>query len=274
MIQEIFPHVFHKEFTPRQVKSEDYLFVFRADTVLLRVEENKIHLPTVEALGIDPAECRSLFRQDDRWYTMLIDRDMEPPRGYAYYNKHQYREFGPMEVLFPCAVAGSLNRWYRANRFCGACGCKLMDRREELGRICPECGLKVRPKIMPAVIAAIRNGDKLLLTRYHGPASKRAALVAGYNEIGESIEDTLRREVMEEVGLQVKNLQFYKTQPWVITDSLMIGFFCDLDGDDTITRQKSELSAASWVARQDLPEDTAHLSLTAEMIDVFRQGLV
>ena len=99
------------------------------------------------------------------------------------------------------------------------------------------------------------------------------ALVAGYNEIGESIEDTLRREVMEEVGLKVKNLTFYKTQPWVITDSLMIGFFCDLDGEDVITLQQSELSMGTWVERKDLPPDTTHLSLTAEMIEQFRLGL-
>ena len=273
MIQEIYPHVFHKEFTARQVSSTDYVFVCRQDTLLLKVQDNRISLPTVAELGIDPALCRSLFQQDDRWYAMLREGDLEPPEGYDYYTKHQYREFGPMEVLFPVAVAGSLNRWYRVNRFCGACGQKMQDRADSLGLICPQCRNKVRPKIMPAVIAAIRNGDQLLLTRYYGPASKRAALVAGYNEIGESIEDTLRREVMEEVGLKVKNLEFYKSQPWVITDSLMIGFFCDLDGDSTITRQVSELSAAAWVSRNELPVDTAHLSLTAEMIDVFRRGL-
>ncbi len=273
MIQEIAPHVFHKEFEYRQVTEADILFVFRQDTVLLKVTDGQLHLPTVKELGADPKACRSLFRQDDRWYSMLIDGDMTPPEGYDYYSKHQYREFRPMEALFPCAVAGSLNRWYLANRFCGCCGEPLRDSTKELALLCPNCGKKVRPKIMPAVIAGIRKGDKILLTRYNGPASKRLALVAGYNEIGESIEDTLRREVMEEVGLRVKNLRFYKSQPWVITDSLMIGFFCDVDGDDTITMEKSELSMAAWVDRRDLPEDTTHLSLTAEMIEQFRLGL-
>ncbi len=273
MIQEIYPHIFHKEFQFRTVSQEDILFVFRQDTVLLKVVNGQLHLPTVKELGAGPQFCRSLFRQDDRWYAMLIDRDLDAPKGYAYYNKHQYRNFRPLEALFPCAVAGSLNRWYLANRFCGRCGSKLKDSTKELALLCPNCGSKVRPKIMPAVIAGIRNGNKILLTRYNGPASKRVALIAGYNEIGESIEDTLRREVMEEVGLRVKNLRFYKSQPWVITDSLMLGFFCDLDGDDTITMEKSELSMAAWVDRADLPQDNAHLSLTAEMIEQFRLGL-
>ena len=272
MIQEIYPHVFHKEYEARSVTEDDFLFVFRQDTVLLKITDRQIHIPTVKELGVNPKACRSLFRQDDRWYTMLVDRSLEPPEGYDYYNKHQYREFLPFEALYPCAVAGSLNRWYMSSRFCGCCGTPLEDCRNQLARICPKCGKKVRPKIMPAVIAGIRKGNQILLTRYNGPASKRVTLVAGYNEIGESIEDTLRREVMEEVGLKVKNLQFYKTQPWVITDSLMIGFFCDLDGEDTITLQRSELSMGTWVSREDLPEDTTHLSLTAEMIEQFRLG--
>ena len=272
MIQEIQPHVFHKEFEARSVTPQDIVFVCRGDTLLLKAEDKVLHLPTVEELGIDPQACRSLFKQDHRWYVMLKEGSMDPPEGWAYYTKHQYREFGPFEALWPTAVAGSLNRWYQASQFCGFCGEKLEDSPSQLARICPRCGKKVRPKIMPAVIAGIRNGNKILLTRYNGPASKRVALVAGYNEIGESIEDTLRREVMEEVGLKVKNLQFYKTQPWVITDSLMIGFYCDLDGDDTITMEKKELSMAAWVDRQALPPDTTHLSLTAEMIEQFRLG--
>ena len=270
MIQEIDPHIFQKEFCRRQAADQDFVFVCRQDTILLKVLDRCIHLPTVQELGLDPRDCRSLFCQDDRWYVMLKDRDLDPPQGYEYYNKHQYREFGPMEVLWSCAVAGSLNRWYQANRFCGSCGSPLADSPDQLSRFCPCCGKKVRPKIQPAVIAGIRKGDEILLTRYQGPASKRIALVAGYNEIGETLEDTLRREVMEEVGLKVKHIQYYKSQPWVITDSLMVGFFCDLDGEDTITLQKSELSMGTWVRREDLPPDTTHLSLTAEMIEQFR----
>ena len=273
VIQEISPHIFHKEYEARQASENDIVFACRGDTVLLKQENKVLHLPTIRELELDPRDCRSLFKQDNTWYTMLKDQDLEPPEGYEYYSKHQYREFGPFEKLWPCAVAGSLNRWYTANRFCGFCGQKMEDKGDQLALICPCCGKKVRPKIQPAVIAGIRDGNRILLTRYNGPASKRPALVAGYNEIGESLEDTLRREVMEEVGLKVKNIQYYKSQPWVITDSLMVGFYCDLDGADDIKLQKSELSMGTWVKREDLPQDTTHLSLTAEMIEQFRLGL-
>lgn len=273
MIQEISPRVFNNAFVCRNTEDEDILFVFQQDTVLLKVVDDQLYLPTVKELGIASHRCRSLFCIDKQWYSMLKEDSIDPPAGFAYYNKHQYRNFRPMEALFAVAVASSLNRWYSSNRFCGRCGTPMTESTSERALVCPHCGQVLHPKICPAVIAGIRNGNKILLTRYTGKASKRVALVAGYNEIGESIEQTLHREVMEEVGLRVKNLQFYKTQPWVLTDSLMIGFFCDLDGEDTITLQESELSMGTWVAREDLPEDTTHLSLTAEMIEQFRLGL-
>lgn len=93
----------------------------------------------------------------------------------------------------------------------------------------------VFPKISPAVIVAVTDNDRVLLTKYAGRTYKNYALVAGFNEAGETIEQTVRREVMEEVGLKVKNLKYYKSQPWGLSGSLLSGFFCELDGDDKIT---------------------------------------
>ena len=124
---------------------------------------------------------------------------------------------------------------------------------------------------MVTVLAPI-DGDRLLLTRYRGRPFKKYALIAGFNEIGESIEDTVHREVMEEAGLRVKNLRFYKSQPWVFTDTLLMGFVCELDGSDKITVQESELAEAAWHLRSELPEDHSNISLTGEMIEQFRLG--
>ena len=138
--------------------------------------------------------------------------------------------------------------------------------------VCPECGQTVYPKICPAVIAAVHDGDRLLLTRYRGRPFKKYALIAGFNEIGESIEQTVHREVMEEAGLRVKNLRFYKSQPWVFTDTLLMGFYAELDGSDQIRLQEDELAEAGWFLRDAIPEDHSNISLTGEMIEQFRQG--
>ena len=115
-------------------------------------------------------------------------------------------------------------------------------------------------------------GDRLLLTRYRGRPFKKYALIAGFNEIGETIEQTVHREVLEEAGVRVKNLRFYKSQPWVFTDTLLMGFVCELDGSDKITVQESELAEASWHLRSELPQDHSYISLTGEMIEQFRLG--
>ena len=144
----------------------------------------------------------------------------------------------------------------------------------ERAMVCPACGNTVYPKICPAVIVAVHDGERLLLTRYKDRPIKHYALVAGFNEIGESIEETVHREVLEETGARVKNLKFYKSQPWVFTDTLLFGFYAELDGDDHLTVQEDELSEAVWVDRHDVPEDTTGFSLTAEMIEQFRIGAV
>lgn len=89
---------------------------------------------------------------------------------------------------------------------------------------CPTCGIANYPRINPAVIVAVRNGNRLLLSKYAGREYKNVALLAGFAEIGETIEETVHREVREEVGIAVKNLEFYKSQPWVFTDTLLFGF--------------------------------------------------
>src|SRR5699024_9185043 len=97
-------------------------------------------------------------------------------------------------------------------------------------------------------------------------------LIAGFAESGETIEDTVGREVMEEVGLKVKNIRFYKSQPWSFTDTLLMGVFADLDGDETITLDHNELSAAGWFTRDEIPVEENNLSLTNEMIMYFKKN--
>ena len=145
---------------------------------------------------------------------------------------------------------------------------------EEL--VCPVCGQTEYPKISPAVIVAITNGDKLLMSRYRVNHStyRGYALIAGFVEIGETFEETVRREVMEEVGLKVKNIRYYKSQPWSFSDTLLMGFYCDLDGEEEITLDSEELALAEWFRRDEIPVEPSRDSLTNEMIIKFKNGEV
>ena len=137
---------------------------------------------------------------------------------------------------------------------------------------CPSCGRQEYPVLMPAVIVGITNGDKIICSKYEGRSFKQYALIAGFAEIGETIEETVHREVMEEVGLKVRNLRYYKSQPWSFSGTLLFGFYCDLDGDDTLTVDHDELSMASWFNREDIPDEGDNISLTKEMMMAFKHG--
>ena len=269
MIQDIAPHVYENQFSAAGPVPGDVALVFGPEGLLCRVEDGALVLPALAELPPAGALTR-LFSVDGRGYFLWEGQPPAAPAGYDYRPTRPLRDLRPDETLFALGAGESLRRWYEANRFCGHCGTPMAHGTSERSQVCPRCGQTVYPKICPAIIAAVYDGDRLLLTRYRGRPFTRYALVAGFNEIGESIEDTVRREVMEEVGLRVKNLRFYKSQPWVFTDSLLMGFFAQLDGPDAITLQEDELSEAAWFDRRDIPADHSGISLTGEMIEYFR----
>ena len=127
---------------------------------------------------------------------------------------------------------------------------------------------------MSAVIIGVTDGNRILMSKYAGRSYKKYALLAGFTEIGETVEETVAREVMEEVGLKVKNIRYYKSQPWAFSDTLLIGFYCDLDGDAEVTLDEEELALAEWFERDEIPVEPSRDSLTNEMIIKFKQGEV
>ena len=275
MLQDLYPHIYHNEISWKQPEPEDYALIFTPDrTVYCCVQNGELTLPRIRDIGTFDAAAAQYAFCIDRTAYYLVGAHPEAAEPFSYLPSAQLRSMTAhtSTALFAAAAGESLFRWYSSQQFCGRCGRRMEKSTVERAMVCPACGNTVYPKICPAVIAAVHDGDRLLLTRYRGRAFKKYALIAGFNEIGESIEDTVRREVLEEAGVHVKNLRFYKSQPWVFTDTLLMGFFCELDGSDKITMQESELSEAGWFHRSTLPEDYSHISLTGEMIDQFRLG--
>ncbi|MEE3472893.1 MAG: NAD(+) diphosphatase, partial [Butyrivibrio hungatei] len=172
---------------------------------------------------------------------------------------------------FAVFSAYHLWKWYDDNKFCGHCGKTLEHDTVERALFCPGCKSKIYPRINPAVIIGILNGDKILITKYR-TGYAHSALVAGFTEFGETLEQTVEREVMEEVGLKVKNIRYYKSQPWALAQDLLAGFFCEVDGDETIRMDEGELKYAEWVSREDVELQPNDYSLTNEMMKLFKTG--
>ena len=182
------------------------------------------------------------------------------------------RASGPREIIFAAWTAFQLYNWYRDNRFCGRCGGETVPAEDERAMVCPHCQRRIYPRIIPAVIVGVTHGDEILMTKYKGRDIPFYALIAGFTEIGETLEECVAREVMEEAGLRVKNIRYYKSQPWAIVDDLLAGFYCDVDGSAEIHMDTHELKEAVWMRREDVFGQPNDFSLTNEMMLVFKAG--
>ncbi|MBR1599671.1 MAG: NAD(+) diphosphatase [Lachnospiraceae bacterium] len=287
MIQDISPHKLDNAYYPdRTPKPDDFVVVYNDRQILVKVneEEKTMTFPKVSDVT-EKDELVYLFSIDNTGFYMLSEYRQEAfSEGMSVYKKLSEAGFDFMTVrsltshplepkthAYAAFTAMHLSEWYNRHQFCGRCGSIL--RRDDIERAmrCDNCGQIFYPRLNPAVIAGVRNGDSILLTRYK-QGFKYNALVAGFVEVGETIEEAVAREVKEETGLSVKNIRYYKSQPWGIAGDLLAGFYCDVDGDDTIHMDETELKYAQWVKREDIELQPAQYSLTNEMMQMFRDG--
>lgn len=276
MIQDIAPHVYQNMYRPEKPDQDSFILIYKENHIFLKNTEEGIRFPTFRELETENPNIYEnytyLFAVDrDRFYYIKDVRCEQLP-DFRWEPVQSFRTLKPQYMAFAGITGSQLIRWYESRQFCGRCGGRMQQDTKERMVQCEACGLMEYPKICPAVIVAVTDGSRILLSKYAGRAYKKYALLAGFAEIGETIEETIRREVMEEVGLRVKNIRFYKSQPWSFSDTLLFGFYCDLDGDDRITLDEEELASAEWFERDDIPDMEPDISLTREMIERFKSG--
>lgn len=299
MIQDIAPHKYDNAFRDRKPELDDYVLLIHNSSALLINRDAKpedggnkkgsqgplfeqeayFEIPVFSELmkAVPDALQRAvyLFSIDDKPYFLLEKKEgeeIEDSGCLKWKGTPYFRIMEPMFQAFAAITATQVWRWRESRKFCGRCGARTADSKTERALVCPVCGQTEYPKISPAVIVAVTNGDKLLMSKYRGRSYRGYALIAGFVEIGETFEETVQREVMEEVGLKVKNIRYFKSQPWAFTDTEMIGFYADLDGDDAICLQEDELAEAGWYSREEIPDDENLISVGSEMKMTFKYG--
>lgn len=278
MLHDIEPRMFDNHFLNRTAQPNDLFLSYDGDTVLVREDKDKLWYPSfsdfMDAYPLLIETARFLFSIDDIHYFLVEEKGLSGDPCWKYVSTARFRTESKYWRSLAGAVGAQLSRWYDSHRFCSRCGGKMASSEKERMLSCESCGFLVYPTISPCVIVGIYHNDRLLLTKYAGRAYTRYALVAGFVEIGESLEQAAAREVKEEVGLKITNLRFYKSQPWPFSDSLLAGFFAELDGDDTITLDQEELSLGVWMNRSEIPPDESKISLTGAMMEAFRTGAI
>ena len=276
MIQDISPHIYDNQYRPQPPEKDSIALYYEGHGILLKKTQEGIIFPRFRDLERLNEEIYQdyiyLFTIDEERYYLVNEINRERLSEFTLENTEVFRMAEPQFRAFAGITGYQLFNWYQSHKYCGRCGHPMkMDGKERM-LFCEECHNMEFPKICPAVIIGVTDGNKLLLSKYADRAFKKYALLAGYTEIGETVEETVKREVMEEVGLKVKNIRYYKSQPWSFTDTLLMGFYCDLDGENQITLDKEELALAEWFDREDIPVKSSRDSLTNEMMLMFKKG--
>lgn len=304
MFQDIEPYSFSNDFAWVDPEPADRVLIYRGNKVVVRKQDSTdepFHFPSYEVL-VEKGVVGPQVVAEKEDCAIPVRADGVKPRGLllftvgetAYFRCEikesaidalletgewvllpvgQLRNYAPKYRAFAGMVGYEYHVWYDTRHYCGRCGTKMQHGIVERMLQCPKCGCMEFSRLFPAVIVGIvdRQRDRVLVSRYAGREYTSYALIAGFSEMGETVEQTVHREVMEEVGLKVTNLRYYKSQPWPPSSSLLFGFFCDLDGESSITLDDHELEEAEWISRDELPDDEDY-SLTREMMGVLRRG--
>lgn len=162
--------------------------------------------------------------------------------------------------------------WDLKTVYCGQCKTLLQKNPQDSGKNCSNCSNIYYPQVSPAIIVGVIKDDKILLGLNSRHVKKRSfSVLAGFVDQQESLEDCVRREVFEEVGIKVKNIRYFGSQPWPFPDSLMIGFFAQYDSGE-ITPDNIEILEADWYDKDNLPVTPEVISIAGKMIEWFKNN--
>lgn len=275
MIQDINPHRFSNVYLANQtINNDDFILHYRGNSILLKTKDNELALPQKKDFPELSAETDWVFLFSlNEVPCFLIRGELNVDESqFVYTDISFFRSTTQREIGWVSLVGLHLRNWYLQNRFCGTCGIRTQHKPDERALICPACNTVIYPKISPAIIVAIRSNDKILLARNSNFTGGWYSLVAGYVDVGETLEETVRREVKEEVGLDVRNIRYYKSQPWELSGSMMIGFIAEADENQQVRVDGKEITAAEWFTRSNLPNHPLNISIAGEMIEKFERG--
>ena len=162
--------------------------------------------------------------------------------------------------------------WDVSHRFCGRCGEAMNLHDVDRAKVCPSCGLISYPRLSPSIIVLVTKGEEMLLARNAAWPNGMYSTLAGFVEPGESVEQTLHREVLEEVGIRVKNLKYFGSQSWPFPNSLMLGYHAEYEGGDIVC-QAEEIADAQWFTADKLPQIPPRTAISGWLIQEFLDSL-
>ena len=246
-----------------------FAFAFSDDRMLVGGSDATPAVPTLDelrAVGIDGARHYLGELSGVACIAIGLESGIAAPAGYRFAGLRALFFRVPESLLAIAARAFQIVEWDRTHRFCGRCGAPTRDKSGERAKECPVCGYVAYPRVSPAMMALVTRGRELLLARAHRFPPGRYSALAGFVEPGETIEDCIRREVKEEVGIDVDGLRYFASQSWAFPHSLMIAFTAEYAGGE-LCPDGREIADVRWFAPDALPETPPSLSIARRLID-------
>ena len=197
-----------------------------------------------------------------------VNPDADEPSGYEFDSLWSFLTTVEQPVFYLIGRARQLVQWHNHHHYCGACGSVTSTSPVDRSRKCESCDLAFYPKLSPSIIVLVTRGEEVLLARNAHARGSFYSTLAGFVEPGESIEETVHREVFEEVGIEVKNLRYYRSQSWPFPNSLMLGFHAEYDRGEIII-QEEEIADAQWFHYTNMPNKPAMMSISGWLIHDF-----
>ena len=263
---------------PPQERSAPALwFTFSENKLLVSQKPESVTIPLLvdlSELGLTMMQQNYLGQLDDRHcYAVEVAEGTIPPAGMTFEGLREVYGRLHEDLFWIAARAVQVVDWDRTHQFCGRCGVPLKTSQTERAKECPQCGLLHFPRLAPAIIVLVERGNELLLARSRHFMPGMYSVLAGFVEPGESLEEAVMREVREEVGISVKDIKYFGSQPWPFPHSLMIGFIAAYAGGK-ISLDDSEIEDAGWFTADRLPRIPGKISIARKLIDWFvdKQG--
>jgi len=261
---------------PTDARGNRRWFIFREGRLLTKSSSGQFDIPVDEDL-----EHCSLFLNGKHYLGALdnvpcyaadaeANRDDKLPQDFEFINLRALFTRLDDDLLWVAGRANQFLHWHRTHIYCGACGHKTEEKRDERAKLCPQCGLINYPRLSPAMIVAVLKDNEILLAHNKRFQSPFYSVLAGFVEPGETLEQCVQREVKEEVGIKVRNIRYFGSQPWPFPNSLMVAFTADYAGGE-IAVDNTELMDAGWYSRDNLPQVPGTFSIAGQLIEWFRQ---
>jgi NAD+ diphosphatase len=250
-------------------------FAFRDAKLLVIGDERQPAIPAfaeIQRTGL-AGPCHFLGEYEGvPCVAIALADDAAEPAGFRYSGLRSLFFTVPESLVAIAARAFQIADWDRTHRYCGRCGAPTEDKPDERVKVCPKCGLTAYPRVSPAMMALVTRGRELLLARAHRFPPGMFSALAGFVEPGETIEDCLRREVREEVGVEVDAIAYFASQSWAFPHSLMIAFTAEYAGGE-LRPDETEIVEARWFDIDAMPTLPPSLSIARRLIETTAQRL-